>query len=282
MKTIVTHINPDQDAISSVWLVKRFFPGWDKAEIKFVPAGKTLNSDPPDNDPEIIHMDTGLGKFDHHTTGDKKVCAAIKVLVEIEEKNYIKDKITLKALERMAEIIRSMDHAEERSWPNPVSDRWEFMLEMILDGLKTRYGRLQNQELVDFGMTALDGILAGMREKISASEEIATGVKFNCRWGKSVGVETGNDMVHRLAERMGFSVVAVKDPKRGNVRIYGHPDSQVDLTEIHLAVMAGDREADWFLHASKKLLLNGSRANPAMRPTKLTLNEIIKILSGEK
>lgn len=97
-----------------------------------------------------------------------------------------------------------------------------------------------------------------------------------------MGVETGNDMVHRLAERMGFSVVAVKDPKRGNVRIYGHPDSQVDLTEIHLAVMAGDREADWFLHASKKLLLNGSRANPAMRPTKLTLNEIIKILSGEK
>ena len=87
MKIIVTHINPDQDAISSVWLVKRFFPGWDKAEVKFVPAGKTLNSNSPDNDPEIIHVDTGLGKFDHHTTGDKTVCAAVKVLVEIKEKN---------------------------------------------------------------------------------------------------------------------------------------------------------------------------------------------------
>ena len=278
MRIIVTHINPDQDAVSSVWLVKRFFPGWDKSEVKFVPAGKTLDSNPPDNDPEIIHVDTGLGKFDHHTTGDKTVCAAVKVLVEIKEKNYIKEKITVEALEKMTEIVRSVDHAEERSWPDPMSDKWEFLLEMILDGLKTGYGRLQNPELVDFGMTALDGILEAMKEKIKAGAEIAGGVKFNCQWGKSIGVETGNDMVHRLAERMGFSLVAVKDLKRGNVRIYGHPDSQVDLTEIHLAVMAGDREADWFLHASKKLLLNGSRANPSMRPTTLSLSEIIEII----
>lgn len=279
MKTIVTHINPDQDAVSSVWLVKRFFPGWDKAEVKFVPAGKTLNGNPPDSDPLIIHVDTGLGKFDHHATGDKTVCAAVKVLGEIKDKNYVKDKIETEALERMAEIIRSVDHAEERSWPEPMSDRWEFILEMILDGLKTGYGRMQNQELVDFGMTALDGILEAMKEKIKAGTEIEGGVKFTCKWGRSIGVETGSDMVHRLAERMGFSVVAVKDPKRGNVRIYGHPDSQVDLSGIYEAVTAGDRNADWFLHASKKLLLNGSRANPAMRPTKLSLGEIIKILS---
>ena len=279
MRIIVTHINPDQDAVSSVWLVKRFFPGWEKAEVKFVPAGKTLNSNSPDNDPEIIHVDTGLGKFDHHATGDKTVCAAVKVLAEIKANKYIKDKVTVEALENMAEIIRSVDHAEERSWPDPMSDKWEFLLEMILDGLKTGYGRLQNPELVDFGMTALDGILEAMKEKIKAGIEIAGGVKFTCKWGNSIGVETGSDMVHRLAERMGFSVVVVRDPKRGNARVYGHPDSQVDLTEIHLAVMAGDREADWFLHASKKLLLNGSRANPSMRPTKLTLKEIIKILS---
>jgi len=280
MKIIVTHINPDQDAISSVWLVKRFFPGWEKSEVKFVPAGKTLNNNPPDDNPEIIHVDTGLGKFDHHTTGDKRVCAAVKVLAEIKTKKYIKDKIIVEALEKMTEIVRSVDHAEERSWPDPMSDKWEFLLEMILDGLKTGYGRLQNPELVDFGMTALDGILEAMKEKIIAGMEIAGGVEFNCQWGKSIGVETGNDMTHRLAERMGFSVVAVRDPKRGNVRIYGHPESQVDLTEIHLAVMAGDREADWFLHASKKLLLNGSRANPSMRPTKLKLLKIIDIIKN--
>lgn len=280
MKTIVTHINPDQDAVSSVWLVKRFFPGWDKAEVKFVPAGKTLDSNHPDNNPEIIHVDTGLGKFDHHTTGDKTVCAAVKVLAEIKDKGLVKEKITVEALEKMVEIVRSVDHAEERSWPDPMSDRWEFILEMILDGLKTGYGRLQNPEVVDFGMTALDGILEAMKEKIKAGIEIEGGVKFTCKWGNSIGVETGSDMVHRLAERMGFSVVAVRDPKRGNVRIYGHPDSQVDLTEIHLSVVAGDREADWFLHASKKLLLNGSRANPSMRPTKLKLEKIIEIIKN--
>ena len=62
------------------------FPGWDKAEVKFVPAGKTLNSNPPDVDPEIIHVDTGLGKFDHHTTGDKSVCAAVKVLGRLKKR----------------------------------------------------------------------------------------------------------------------------------------------------------------------------------------------------
>ena len=130
-------------------------------------------------------------------------------------------------------------------------------------------------------MTALDGILEAMKRKDQGGHR-------DCRWcknspvsgGRVNRVETGSDMVHRMAERMGFSVVVVRDPKRGNVRVYGHPDSQVDLTEIHLAVMAGDRDADWFLHASKKLLLNGSRANPAMRPTKLKLMEIINMIKN--
>ncbi|HLD24715.1 MAG TPA: hypothetical protein VJB96_02245 [Patescibacteria group bacterium] len=39
MKTIVTHIGPDLDVITSTWLVKTFFPGWEEAEVAFVPAG---------------------------------------------------------------------------------------------------------------------------------------------------------------------------------------------------------------------------------------------------
>ena len=39
-----------------------------------------------------------------------------------------------------------------------------------------------------------------------------------------------------------------------------------------------DPKATWFLHIGKKMLLNGSVKNPKMRPTKLELGDIIKVL----
>ena len=43
MKIIVTHAAPDLDAVTSVWLIKRFLQGWNEAEVRFVPAGQRLN-----------------------------------------------------------------------------------------------------------------------------------------------------------------------------------------------------------------------------------------------
>src|SRR3989344_449769 len=42
MKIIVTHSSPDLDAITSAWLIKRFLPGWEDANIQFVPAGERV------------------------------------------------------------------------------------------------------------------------------------------------------------------------------------------------------------------------------------------------
>lgn len=279
MKTIVTHLNPDEDAITSVWLVKRFFPEWSDAQVKFVPAGETLDQKAPDRDRNIIHVDTGLGKFDHHMTGDRSRCAATLVLDEIKTQQYISDQTQLIALARVVEIVRAVDHAEERVWPDPANDRYEFFLEMIFDGLKSGKRTLDNEELVVFGMTALDGVLSGMIEKIRAEAVIKSAIHFDGPWGKGLGAETGSDMIHRLAERMGYMVVAVKNPKRGNVRVYAHPSAKdADLTYVYEAIRKKDPHSDWFLHASKRLLLNGSSSNPKMRPTVLSLHEIIEII----
>src|SRR5260221_1621815 len=77
MKIIVTHMSPDWDAITSVWLLKKYLAGWQDAAVKFVPAGQRLNNiklkseNVEQNDPiervgedEIIHVDTGLGPLD--------------------------------------------------------------------------------------------------------------------------------------------------------------------------------------------------------------------------
>ena len=44
MKIVVTHTSPDMDAITSVWLIKKFLPGWETATVRFVPAGERIDS----------------------------------------------------------------------------------------------------------------------------------------------------------------------------------------------------------------------------------------------
>ena len=278
MKLVVTHLNPDQDAVCSVWLVKRFFPGWEEAQVKFVPAGETLDQKSPDADKDIIHVDTGLGKFDHHVTDDKSKCAAALVAAEIKISGYVKDKLILEALERMTAVVLDVDHAGDKIWPDPANDRYEFFFEQILDGLKLGDGKYDSQKLTRFGLEACDGIFREMKNKVSAEVILSQGVEFTSPWGKGIGVETTNDGSLRLAERMGYMIAVKKDPRKGNARIYAHPKSGADLTSAYQEIGKRDPKSDWFLHASKRLLLNGSSSNPKMRPTHLSLSEIIEII----
>ena len=62
MKTIITHVNPDLDAVASVWLIKRFLPDWQDAKVKFTQA--IDNSNPQiDADPEVLYVDVGRGEI---------------------------------------------------------------------------------------------------------------------------------------------------------------------------------------------------------------------------
>ena len=95
MKIIVTHSSPDWDAITSVWLLKRFLSDWSEAVVEYVPAGSRLQGALLGNDPakrdvlslrqavienidgdEVIHVDTGLGPLDHHQIESDAVSAA--------------------------------------------------------------------------------------------------------------------------------------------------------------------------------------------------------------
>lgn len=278
MKTIVTHTSPDQDAISAAWLVKRFFPGFRDAEVKFVPAGETYRKQPPDSNSNVVHVDTGFGRFDHHQTSSREACAAKLVLDEVESKGFITGKVELEALRRIVAVVLAVDHAAEKLWPDPANDRWDFFLEPMLDGLKSHREVYPSEEVMRFGMEAMDGIFWGMQNKVIAGTILAQGLTFKSRWGKGIGVETTNDTVLSLGERLGYMIVVKKDPRRGNVRIYAHPGSTADLTPVYEQIHKLDPDSDWFLHASKRLLLNGSSKNPSMKPTILTLIKVIDII----
>ena len=68
MKNIVTHTNPDMDAVSSVWLIKRFLPGWEEARVNFVKSIESTEekNQKADTNPNELWVDVGRGKLDHH------------------------------------------------------------------------------------------------------------------------------------------------------------------------------------------------------------------------
>ncbi|MBI3070086.1 MAG: hypothetical protein HYY87_02165 [Candidatus Levybacteria bacterium] len=152
MKIIVTHASPDLDAITSVWLIKKFLPGWEEAELKFVPAGerirssvlssqfsdssrsvdqstgkpttekpvsedrqqKTDNRNPIEKigEDEVIHVDTGLGPLDHHQTASDAVCAASLTWEYI--KKIQNSKFKIQNLESESERVKDQKEAIER------------------------------------------------------------------------------------------------------------------------------------------------------------------------
>ena len=291
MKVIVTHASPDLDAISSVWAIKRFLQGWDTAIVKYVPAGETINGKISENaiekigEDDVIHVDTGLGPLDHHQTQSNEVCAA-SVTWEYVKQNFLDHNENLRpekleAVDRMMKVVVEIDHFKEVFWENPTSDHYEFNIVGILDGLKLLK---QNQDdyYTQFVMDALDGILHEFENRIWAEKEIKeNGRIFETRYGKGIGFETINDTVIKLAQKMGYVLVVRKDPRKGYVRIKTLPKSDkvdADLTLVYEQLKKMDPEATWFLHVGKKMLLNGTAKNPKMIPTKLKLDDIIKVL----
>jgi len=65
MKKIITHTNPDIDAVAAVWLLKRYLTGWEEAEVGFV---TTKGVDLPDKEySEHTLYWCGFGvQLDHH------------------------------------------------------------------------------------------------------------------------------------------------------------------------------------------------------------------------
>lgn len=298
MKLIVTHASPDWDAITSVWLLKRFLPGWDQAKVEFVPAGERLKGSgllrevvEKIDEREVIHVDTGLGPLDHHQIQDRDVSAASRTWEYVKNQNAdlhdqlserVKDKMT--AIDRMVKIVVDTDHFKEIFWKDPLAHYHDFSVLSVLDGLKFARPN-QDEYYVTFGMDCLDYLLHYFENRIWAEREIAQdGHKFQTSIGRGIAFETLNDTVLKLAQKMGYDVVVRKDPRKGYVRIKARPcedeKCKIDLTSAYEKLKKLDPDATWFLHVSRHMLLNGTPKNPKMRPTKLSLDEIVEVLKS--
>lgn len=271
MKTLVTHVGPDLDAICSIWLFKTFASDFLEADMAFVPAGQTYRQQPVDSDPDIVHVDTGFGKYDHHQTNEN-TCASMLVYAYLC--SFRKPD---QALERLVNVVNEIDHFREVYFPNPTSDIWNMSLIGAIDGWRLLFDQ-DPVKIVNLGMEALDGIYKTFQNRIWAEKEIKEkGIIFDTVWGQALGITTTNDEVVHLGQKMGYKILIRKDPNKGYLRVKALPDPQIDLSPIYERLINEDHNATWFLHVSHHMILNGSAKNPDMKPTKLTLNEVIEI-----
>lgn len=274
MKTLVTHRSPDLDAITSMWLIVRNMHGWENPKFEFVPAGKTLNEMSPDEEKDIIHVDTGLGMFDHHQLQERTSAARI-VLEHVKAHGYIR-KTNMEPLERIADVVTIYDNFGEAHFPDPTNDIYSFALNDIINGIKVINQDDEKTVLETFHL--LDAITIILKNKISAEEEMKKGVTLETHYGKSLILETKNDETMKQALKMGYSFVARKDPDKGFIRIKTTPAPEYDLTKLYEAILKEDKKGTWFLHSSKNMLLNGTHKNTDMVTTPLTLAQFIEIL----
>lgn len=281
-KLIVTHINPDLDAMAAVWMLKRFHPDFSEAQVEFIYAGSTYKDEPVDSDPEVVHVDTGWGRFDHHQTNER-TCAMRLVLDWVGQVNL---KVTGdEALKRMVAVVTEVDYAAaDLKYPGAGEDRYAFLFNerKIISGWQRRYPN-QSAKHLEWGLVVLDGVYENLKSKIEAQRVLDQAQVFETVWGQGVAAQTNVFGFMPLAQVSGFAVVILKDQKKGHVRIHGLDQSDkppIDLTAVAAKLRSKDPEATWFLHASKKILLNGSTVNPKMTPTKLSLSEVVEVVRG--
>lgn len=282
MKTIVTHLKPHLDEICAIWLLKKFHPDFKEFELKFIFAGaNTLDNKPVDSDPDIIHIGVGRGRFDEHTGryGDKNHSAASLIWdFVLKEGQPPKTYDKLGAINRMVQYVVKEDTGQLSDLDPDIRD---FSLAGIFQGMRNYF--YQNDiELVQWGMNLLEGIFTSliMKEKLKSDWENKR-IDFLTQWGKGVALETEYKGIDNLAYSKGYVLAATKNPKKGHLAILANEDSAVDLTKVYEKLKELDPDASWFFHHSKKMILCGGDLAPkGTKLSKLSLNEIISLLTS--
>lgn len=282
-KLIVTHHSPDLDAIGAVWFLMRFLnQEFGHAKVAFVNPGEKISVTAAEQlgfvAHEAVHVDTGLGEFDHHQPdrGQKLLSASLLVYQYICKRHPdLKDD---RALKSIADYITEIDHFHEIYWPDPADIRYLFMIQELIKGMELS-DRNSDEAILQFGMECLDNSLYVLRQRFSAEEEIALKAEdFHLKGGTAVAILSSNDETIKLAQKEGHILVIRKDPQLGNIRIKARPDSDLSLEKLKNKIAELDKEGSWYFHPSGKMLINGSQKHATQKASPLSLEEVVNIV----
>ncbi|MCL2110354.1 hypothetical protein FWH30_02120 [Microgenomates group bacterium] len=282
---IVMHRAPDLDAITSAWLLVRFdAQHYGIPQYAFVEAGQTIDPRRAQelgfNESDITHVDTGLGRFDHHDEVRGRQYTSAAELVYFYLLDIHPELRQKKALEAIVDFTKQIDHFQNAFWPEADNDRYNFMLHELISGMDLTEQH-DDQSQVVFGFQALDFAYAVITHSLQAKQIIAEeGEPFDLKTGRALALATRNDETIKIAQKQGFLLVVKKDPQTGHARIKARPDAPFDLKEIYEDIIATDSSGYWFYHPSGRMVLNGSYKNLSQPPTPLSLDQLVAIIKN--
>jgi hypothetical protein len=261
--TIVSHLSPDLDSCTAVWLLTRFpYLGYNHV-FKFVPVGSKLYISKNKSQQVIIHVDTGGGEFDHHDKSDY-VCAASLVAEKYS--------ISTPGINELVAYTLAVDHGKIFN-----SDIGRFDILRIIEGLNKILPD-KPKEVLEIVLSCLDAIYANLSDAYDAPKYLEDAIYFDTLWGRGAGVISSNSEVRYLAHRQGIKVFVFVDPMYGYRGFMAPGDSKVDFSSLAAKLKKIEPEADWFLHSSKQLLLCGSKKAPNKKLSSLSLDQMIQFI----
>ena len=259
------HLAPDLDCLTAIWILIRF-GGAEDADLHFVPAGTTLNGQPVDSDPRVVHVDTGGGRYDHHRSSSRDLCAAELVRRAVAPDNP--------ALERMVRQICRIDNATI-----PAGEQGFFTITSLVAGYNLLFPD-RPQHVAYAMLSNLDAWHEQETCQLRLEAAFARRLEFETSWGLGIAMESDDGGSSRLAYRHGAVLYAYRDG-HGWMGIAAQARSAVDLSDVYRDLRRVDGEADWYLHPNKRLLLCGTAKAPPRVPSRLTLVELVGVIQGE-
>lgn len=269
IKTMVGHKFPDDDVWLSCWIAKKFVPKAAKAEIVFVDAGTCLEGS--EGDPSVLHFDTGRGEFDQHGKQLERTCSA---LILAEKLGVDKDP----GLIELLEMVTAVDNAEKlpptnlhfviegypRIFNSAGAIDWQKVQERVFELFDIVYGQESNKAKARADLNKFAGwrvlpnglkvcSIFGQPQLREAAYEAGASVVIWTTRSKKGKFYVGIQKNRNFSELKLTEVVAWL--RHGEAGIRG-----IDVAGMDLSYIGRDEPvANWFLHDSLNLILNGSK-----------------------
>jgi hypothetical protein len=253
--------------LTAIWILMRF-GGYAEADLCFVPAGATLHQTPIDSDPQVIHVDTGGGRYDHHRAGQGGLCAAELVRRAVAPRNQV--------LARMVEQVNRIDNAADHSGRSDAHGF--FNIQALVTGHNLLFPN-DPQRVAQAMLPNLDAWYEHESRQLRLEQAFDNRLEFETRWGLGIAVESADGASSKLAFRRGAVLYAYRDGQ-GWMGVAAQARSSVDLSPVYRDLRSIDGEADWYLHPNRRLLLCGSAKAPPRQASRLSLAELVRVILG--
>lgn len=285
MKHLVTHIRPHLDDICGIWMFKKYHPELANAEVNFVPVdingGIPFNNEPVDSNPDVIHVGVCRGKFDEHgpeNAKSKEVESASTLVYKYLDsfKLLPEDETQKGGLKRVVDFVLALDTGSIRG-----KELFHYTIGAVIQAMNLREDKDDielSYEMYHLGCKMLDGLLLSEEDHVQLLKDWAKRKDF--MWGKFKGaaLTTQSKRVDDFAYSQGYDFVVYIDPKYGFRKIRAGRANDVSFEKVHEKLKTIDPEAEWYLHQSKKLLICGHEIAPDTALSKLSLEELMKII----